>query len=99
MGLIRDFVGLFLSAEKGFDLLDAFRIGCGDHLGHLDDPVSLHFAVHILIVQPFQVVGEPVVPACQQAKKGGLARPLATHQAEHEFELAARLKHPADGTQ
>lgn len=99
MGLVGDLVGLLLPAEKGLDLLDAFRIGCGDHLGHLDDPVPLHFAVHVLIVQPFQVVGEPVVPACQQAKKGGLARPLAAHQAEHELELAARLKHPADGAQ
>ena len=99
MGLIGDLVGLLLPAEKSFDFLDASRIGCGDHLGHLDDPVSLHFAVHVLIIQPFQIVGEPVVPARQQAEEGGLARPLATHQAKHEFKLAARLKHPADGTQ
>ena len=61
--------------------------------------MSLHFAVHVFIVQPFQVVGEPVIPARQQAEEGGLARPLAAHQAEHELELAARLEHPADGAQ
>lgn len=99
MGLIGDLVGLLLPAEKGFDLLDAFGVGRGDHFGHLDDPVSLHFAIHVLIVQPFQVVGEPVVPARQQAEEGGLARPLAAHQAEHELELTAGLEHPADGPQ
>lgn len=99
MGLVGDLVGLLLPAEKSFDFLDASRIGCGDHLGHLDDPVSLHFAVHVFIVQPFQVVGEPIIPPRQQAEEGGLARPLAAHQTEHELELAARLEHPADGTQ
>ena len=56
MGLVGDFIGFLLLAEKALDLLDALGIGGGDHLRHFDDPVTLQFAVHIVVVQPPQIV-------------------------------------------
>ena len=32
MGLVGDFIGFFLFAEKALDLLDALGVGSGDHL-------------------------------------------------------------------
>ena len=61
MCLIGDFVGLFLSAQKGLDFLNTLCIGCGYHLRHLDYPMPLHFAVHIFIIQLFKVIGKPIV--------------------------------------
>ncbi len=74
MGLIGDFIGLLLFTEKTFDLLDALGIGGGDHLRHFNDPVPLQLAVHIVIVQPTQVIREPLVLDCQQPEEGGLPR-------------------------
>ena len=54
MGLVGDFIGFLLLAEKALDFLDALGIGGGDHLRHFDDPVTLQFAVHIVVVQPPQ---------------------------------------------
>ena len=56
MGLVGDFIGFLLLAEKALDFLDALGIGGGDHLRHFDDPVTLQFAVHIVVVQPPQIV-------------------------------------------
>ena len=44
MGLVGDFIGLLLLAEKALDFLDAFGIGGGNHLRHFNDPVTLQFA-------------------------------------------------------
>jgi len=41
MGLVGNFIGFLLLAEKTLDLLDALGIGGGDHLRHFDDPVTL----------------------------------------------------------
>ena len=69
VGFVWHFIGFLLAAEKGLDFLNALGIGCGNHLRHLDQPVSLHLAVHIFIVQLFQVIGKPVILNCQQAKE------------------------------
>ena len=74
MGLIGNFIGFLLFAEETLDFLDALGIGGGDHLGHFDDPVALQFAVHVVVVEPTQVVREPLVLDCQQPEKGGLPR-------------------------
>ena len=74
MGLVGDFIGFLLFAEKALDLLDALGIGGGDHLRHFNDPVALQFAVHVVIVQPPQVIREPFVLDRQQSEKAGLPR-------------------------
>ena len=61
--------------------------------------MPLHLAVNIVIVNPFQVIGEPFVPDCQQPEESGLARALTAPQTEHHLKLAARLEHSADCSQ
>ena len=43
--------------------------------GHL---APLQLAVHIVIVQLPQIIGEPLVSDCQQTEEGGFASPLTT---------------------
>ena len=74
MGLVGNFIGFLLLAEKTLDLLDALSIGGGDHLRHFDDPVILQLAVHVVIVQPPQVIREPLILDRQQPEEGGLPR-------------------------
>lgn len=59
-------------------------------LAFLISPMGL--AVHIVIVQLPQIIGEPLIPDCQQTEEGGLASPLTADQTEHDFKLAPRLK-------
>ena len=61
--------------------------------------MSLHFAVHIVIVNLFQVIGEPFIFDCQQTEESGLSCTLSTHKAEHNFKLTARFEHSADCSQ
>ena len=56
MGLVGNFIGFLLLAEKALDFLDAFGIGGGNHLRHFNDPVTLQLAVHVVVVQPTQVI-------------------------------------------
>ena len=56
MCFVGDFIGFFLFAEKALDFLDALGIGGGDHLRHFNDPVALQLAVHVVVVQPTQVI-------------------------------------------
>ena len=56
MGFVGDFIGFLLLAEKALDLLDALGVGGGYHLRHFNDPVPLQLAVHVVIVQPPQIV-------------------------------------------
>ena len=65
MGFIRHFVGFLRPADKGLNILNAFGVGCSNHLGHFDNPMSLHLAVNIVIVNSFQVIGKPLVFDCQ----------------------------------
>ena len=69
------------------------------YLRHFDDPVSLHFPIYIVIIDLFQIIGEPFIPHSQQAEEAGLARPLTAHQTQHQFKFDAGVEHPADGTQ
>ena len=61
--------------------------------------MTLQLAVHVVIVQPPQVIREPLILDCQQSKKGGLPRTLPAHQTEHGFKFTSRLEHPLDGSQ
>ena len=99
VGFIRHFIGFLGSADEGLNILNAFGVGCGNHLGHFDNPMSLHLAVNIVIVNPFQVIGKPLVFDCQQPEEGGLSRTLSSDQTEHGFKLASWLEYPADCTQ
>ena len=99
MGLVGGFIGLLLLAEKALDLLDALGIGSGDHLRHFDDPVALQLSVHVVIVQPPQVVREPLVLDGQQPEESGLPRALTAHQTEHGFKFTSRLEHALNGSQ
>ena len=74
MGLVGNFIGFLLLTEETLDFLDAFGIGGGDHLRHFDDPVTLQLAVHVVIVQPPQVIREPLILDCQQSEKARLPR-------------------------
>ena len=96
MGFIRDFVDLLLAAQKRLDFLNTLGIGGCDHFGHFYNPVLLQLAVYIFIVQLPQIVGKPLILACQQAKEGGLSRALTAHQTEHDFKFAAGTKCPMD---
>ena len=99
MGLVGDFIGFLLFTEKTFDLLDTLGIGGGDHLRHFDDPVTLQLAVHVIIVQPPQVIREPFILDCQQPEESRLPSTLPAHQTEHGFKFTSRLEHPLDGSQ
>ena len=92
-------IGFLGSADKGLNILNAFDIGGGNHLGHFDNPMPLHLAVNIVIVNPFQVIGKPFVPDRQQPEEGGLSCTLSSDQTKHGFKLASRLEYPADCTQ
>jgi hypothetical protein len=71
-----------LAADKGANFLDALGVAGGQHLRHLDDPVALQLGKHLVIIQLFQVVGEPLILYSQKAKEGGLSSSLATHQTK-----------------
>ena len=98
-GLIRDLIDLLLTAQKRLDFLNALGIGSGDHLGHFNDPVTLQLTVHAFIVQLPQIIGEPLVLACQQPEEGGFSRALTTHQTEHDLKFAAGVKRPVNRAQ
>ena len=99
MCFVGDFIGLLLLAEKTLDFLDAFGIGGGNHLRHFNDPVTLQLAVHVVIVQPPQVIRKPLVLNGQQTEEGGLSHTLTAHQTEHGLKFASRLEYPLDGSQ
>jgi len=61
--------------------------------------VPLQLAVHVVIVQPPQVIREPLVLDRQQSEKAGLPRALTAHQTEHGFKFASRLEHALNGSQ
>ena len=65
VGFIRNFIDFLLAAQKRLDFLNTLGIGGGDHFRHLDDPVPLQLAVYIFIVQLPQIVGKPLILACQ----------------------------------
>ena len=99
LGLIGCAVGFLLAADKRADFLNAFGAAGSQHLRHLDDPVALQLQKHPVIVQFFQVIGEPLVPDRQQAEEAGLASPLSAHQTEHFLVFGAGRKHPPDSAQ
>ena len=88
-----------MTADKGADLLDALGVTGGQHLRHLDDPVALQLGKHLVIIQLFQVIGEPLILYRQKAKEGGLSGSLTAHQTEQLLILGTRMEHPADGSQ
>ena len=61
--------------------------------------MTLQLAVHVVIVQPPQVIREPLVLDRQQPEESGLPRALTAHQTEHGFKFTSRLEHPLDGSQ
>ena len=60
--------------------------------------MTLQLAVHVVIIQPPQVIRKPLVLNGQQTEEGGLPRTLTAHQTEHGFKFASRLEHPFDGS-
>ena len=99
VGFVWDFIDLLLSAQKRLDFLNALGVCGGDHLRHLNNPVALQLAVHIVIVQLAKVIGKPLVFYSQQPEKGGFSSSLTAHQTEHDFKFAAGMKCPVDGSQ
>ena len=99
LGLIGRAVGFFLAADKGADLLNAFGVTGGQHLRHLDDPVALQLGKHLVIIQLFQVIREPLILYSQEAKEGGLSGSLAAYQTEQFLILGAWMEYPADSSQ
>ena len=53
----------------------------------------------VVIVQPTQIIREPLVLDRQQPEKAGLPRTLTAHQTEHGLKFAPRLEYPLDGSQ
>ena len=99
LGLIGCAVGFLLAADERADFLNAFGAAGGQHLRHLDDPVALQLQKHPVIVQLFQVIGEPLVPDRQQTEEAGLASPLTAHQTEHFLIFGAGAEYPPDRPQ
>ena len=99
MDVVGHLIGFLLAADEAADLFNTFCTGSSQHLRHFDDPVSLHFSVYIVIIDLFQIIGEPFIPHSQQSKEAGLARPLTAYQTQHQFKFDTRVEHPADGTQ
>ena len=62
-------IGFLRPADKGLNILNALGIGGGNHLRHFDNPMPLHLAVNIVIINPFQVIGKPFVFDCQQSEE------------------------------
>ena len=99
LGFIGRAVGFLLAADKGADLLDALGVTGGQHLRHLDDPVALQLGKHLVIIQLFQIIGEPLILYSQEAKEGRLSGSLAARQTEQFLILGTWMEHPADGSQ
>ena len=96
---VGDFVNLLLAAQEGLDFLNALGVGGCHHLGHFNNPVSLQFAVYIVIVQFSQIIRKPLIPESQQPEECGLSRSLTAYQTKHDFKLAAGLKSPRNRPQ
>ena len=88
-----------MATDKGADLLNALGVAGGQHLRHLDDPVALQLGKHLVIIQLFQVIREPLILYSQEAKESRLSGSLAAHQTEQFLILGTRMEHPADGSQ
>ena len=88
-----------MAADKGANFLDALGVAGGQHLRHLDDPVALQLGKHLVIIQLFQIIGEPLILYRQEAKESGLSGSLAAHQTEQLLILGAWMEYPADGSQ
>ena len=58
--------------------------------------MPLHLAEHILIVDPFEIIRKPFVPAGKQPEERGLACTLSAYETEHRFEFASGIGHSAD---
>ena len=61
--------------------------------------MALQLSVHVVIVQPPQVIRKPFILDCQQPEEGGLSRTLPAHQTEHGLKFASRLEHALNGSQ
>ena len=61
--------------------------------------MTLQLAVHVVIVQPPQVIREPLVLDRQQPEESRLSSTLTAYQTKHDFKFASRLEHPFDGSQ
>lgn len=57
-----------------------------------------HPPVDVLIIQPPQVIREPVIIDSEEPEKSGLPHTLAADQAEHILEFDARMEHSGDGS-
>ena len=88
-----------MATDKGADLLYTLGVTGGQHLRHLDDPVALQLGKHLVVIQLFQVIREPLVLYSQETKEGGLTSSLAAHQTEQLLIFRTWMKHPADGSQ
>ena len=59
----------------------------------------MQLAVHVVIVQPPQVIRKPLVLNGQQTEEGGLPRTLTAHQTEHFLIFGAGAEYPPDSAQ
>ena len=60
---------------------------------------SHHKACFIILIDPLQIICEPLILQCQKAEESRLARTLTTGQTEHVIEFDTRLKYPGNSTQ
>ena len=61
--------------------------------------MALQLGKHLVIIQLFQVVGEPLILYSQESKEGGLSSSLAAHQTKQLLIFGTRMEHPADSPQ
>ena len=97
--IIRNFIGFLLTAEERFYIFNAFCIGCGNHLRHFHNPMTLHFTKYIVILQLFQIICKPLVFYGKKTKERGLACSLTSHKTQHHLKLTSRAKDSVNGTQ
>ena len=83
---------LLYTSQKGLDFFNALSVGSCNHFRHFNNPMPLHFAVHIFIIQLFQIIREPVIIDRKQTEERGLSSSLTAHKTEHNLKFAPRLK-------
>ena len=92
-------VHFLLTGEEALDCLVALGVVCGQHLGKLDDPVSLELFIDLAGLQILQVIGEPFVLDSQEPEKGRFPGSLVTDYTDDIVELRAGPEGPCDGPQ
>lgn len=74
VGFVGNFIDLLLEAQGRLDFLNALGACGSNHLRHLDYPVALQLAVHVIIVQLPQIIEKTTRPSRPAAGRRWISR-------------------------